>query len=192
MADRTPLDAAPTPADAALLERVLAGDRAALAAVHDRYHAAIFRFVSLRVADPELAADLTSEVFVRLLDAIRGPRPPESTLQGWLFGVARNVVRGHHRQRYRHPEVALDDGLPAGGGDLDESAARSEARSALSDALRSLTDEQQQVLALRYGAGLPIAEAAEAMGRSAGAIKQLQARAVAALARQMTQRTASP
>lgn len=186
---------AAVPAEAALLTRVLAGDRAALIEIHDRYHPVIHRFVSLQVADPDLAADLTSDVFVRFLEAIDGPRPPQTTLQGWLFGVAKNVVRGHYRRVYRHPEVGLDD-IVAGNdedplGDLDTAIARDEERIALADAMQALTEEQQQVLALRYGAGLPILEAAEAMGRTAGAVKQLQARAVAALARQMTQRTAS-
>lgn len=189
---------ATVPAEAALLTRVLAGDRAALVEIHDRYHPVIHRFVSLQVADPDLAADLTSDVFVRFLEAIDGPRPPQTTLQGWLFGVAKNVVRGHYRRVYRHPEVGLDDALVGsaghGGdhdGELDTAVARDEERIALADAMQALTEEQQQVLALRYGAGLPILEAAEAMGRTAGAVKQLQARAVAALARQMTQRTAS-
>lgn len=191
MTDGPQLERATATAEDALLARVQAGDRAALVEIHDRFHARIFRFVALQVADGDVAADLTSEVFVRFLDALDGPRAPRSSLQGWLFGVARNVVNMHHRQRYRHPEVAIDEALPAEG-DLDDAVADVDDRAALAAALAALTDEQQQVLALRYGSGLPIAEAAAAMGKSDGAIKQLQARAVAALARQMTQRTVTP
>lgn len=193
MREPTHPERAAAPAEAALLARVLAGDRAALVEIHDRHYPAVHRFVSLQVADPDLAADLTSDVFVRFLEAIDGPRPPQTTLQGWLFGVAKNVVRGHYRRVYRHPEVGLDDAAAGNDedpdGDLDMAVARDEERVALAEAMQALTDEQQQVLALRYGAGLPILEAAETMGKTAGAVKQLQARAVAALARQMTQRT---
>lgn len=179
------------PAEAALMMRVLAGDRPALVEIHDRYYPAVYRFVSLQVADPDLAADLTSDVFVRFLEAITGPNPPQSTLKGWLFGVAKNVVRGHYRQVYRHPEVGLEEDVDSDDAELDAAVTRDEERAALADAMSALTEEQQHVLALRYGAGLPILEAAETMGKTAGAVKQLQARAVAALARQMTQRTAS-
>lgn len=191
MTNRTHAEATAPPAESALLERVVGGDRAALVEIHERYHGAIYRFVSLQVDDPDVAADLTSDVFVRFLDAIGGDRPPQTTLRGWLFGVAKNVVRGHYRTAYRRPVVALDEALVGDGGDLDDSVTDDEDRAALAEAMRTLTEEQQQVLALRYGAGMPILDTAATMGKTVGSIKQLQARAVAALARQMTQRTAS-
>lgn len=191
MTNRTHADATAPPAESALLERVVGGDRGALVEIHERYHAAIYRFVCLQVGDPDVAADLTSDVFVRFLDAISGDRPPQNTLRGWLFGVAKNVVRGHYRTAYRRPVVALEESFVGDGGDLDDRMTDDEDRVALADAMRTLTDEQQQVLALRYGAGMPILDTAATMGKTVGSIKQLQARAVAALARQMTQRTAS-
>lgn len=194
MTNRTHADATAPPAESALLERVVGGDRGALVAIHERYHPAIYRFICLQVGDPDVAADLTSDVFVAFLDAIDGDRTPQTTLRGWLFGVAKNVVRGHYRTAYRRPVVALDESYAGDGGDagdLDDPVTRDEDRTALAEAMRTLTDEQQQVLALRYGAGMPILDTAATMGKTVGSIKQLQARAVAALARQMTQRTAS-
>lgn len=171
--------------DAELLRRARRFEASALAELHDRFHPAVYRFVAWRVRDPETAEDLTGEVFARLLEALRQRRGPDAHLGGWLFRVAGFVVTDHIRRRYRRPQVSLESVVLQSDANLVETAERSIRQDRLTKALQTLTEEQAEVIALRYGAGLPIREVAEAMGKSEGAVKQLQARAVAALARRM-------
>jgi RNA polymerase sigma-70 factor (ECF subfamily) len=158
-------------------------DPEALAAIHGDYYQPIYRYISFRIDDPLAAEDLTSEVFTRLLEALGGGKAPRTTLRGWLFGVAANVVSDYHRHRYRVAEVELSDAMPD-----DDTGPLGQVERALNQenlvaALVTLTEDQQAVIGLRYGSGLSVRETAKVMGKSEGAIKQLQARAVASLAR---------
>ncbi len=167
----------------ALLARARALDPEALAQIHDIYYAPILRYVSTRVGDRVTGEDLTSEVFVRFLSALHDHTAPQNTLRGWLYRVASHVVSDHFRQHYRARVVDLPDGLPngnAGPAEITEALLTNEN---LRQAMVELTEEQQNVIALRYGQGLSIRETAQLMDKNEGAVKQLQARALASLAR---------
>lgn len=168
-----------------LLRRARQFDTDALSQIHDSYYGPLFRYIAFRVSDRDLAEDLTSEVFTRFLAALRQRNPPETTLRGWLYGVAAHVVADHMRKRYRAQQVELDETLVSGAAGPDELAEASLMRDDLKQAMTSLTEEQQHVIALRYGRELPIQEVARTIGKTEGAVKQLQARAIAALARKL-------
>lgn len=171
--------------EAALLARARQFDTDALAQIHDSYYGPIFRYIAFRVSDRDVAEDLASEVFTRFLSALRQRNPPSSTLRGWLYGVAANVVSDHLRRRYRAPHVELDESLASHAAGPAEMAEATLAREDLRLAMAALTEEQQHVIALRFGRELPIQEVARTIGKSEGAVKQLQARAIAALARRL-------
>jgi RNA polymerase sigma-70 factor, ECF subfamily len=158
----------------------------ALAQIHDRYYGPIFRYIAFRLGNPDLAEDLTSEVFVRFLHALRQPSAPQNSLKGWLYGVASRIVADHFRQLYRHPEQQLLETAASPDDDPADSADQTITWQALGAALNELTADQRQALALRFGDELSIREAAQVMGKSEGSIKQLQARAVAALTRRLS------
>jgi len=139
----------------------------------------------MRVNDHDVAEDLTSEVFIRLLSALRDHTAPRNTLKGWLFAVASRVVNDHYRQRYRYRHTELDDSLPAEHERADERVETTLTKEALREAMVELTEEQQNALALRFGFGMSIQETAQTMGKTEGSVKMLQARAVAALARRL-------
>ena len=84
-----------------LLAGVRRLDPQALVETHDKYYPAIFRYIAYKVGDQGTAEDLTSEVFVRLLDAVRDRHAPQKTLRGWLYSVASHVVTEYHRKEYR-------------------------------------------------------------------------------------------
>ncbi|MCA9971434.1 MAG: sigma-70 family RNA polymerase sigma factor [Anaerolineales bacterium] len=168
-----------------LLVRARALDEAALADIHRTYYRPIFRYISFRVGDPKVVEDLTSEVFTRLLSALRDKTAPQNTLRGWLFRVASHVVADHYRQRQRAPEVELTDMIPDDRTPLEDTISQKLRVQDLRHALKDLTDEQQSVLALRFGFGMRIREVAETIGKSEGAVKQLQLRALASLAKQL-------
>ncbi len=161
-------------------------DPDALAQIHDTYFAPIFRYIAFRVGDREVAEDLTSEVFTRLLAALRDRNAPRNTLRGWLYGVAARVVSDHHRQKYRAPQVELDEDIVSSDHDPAEIIESKIAHEDLKRAMQELTDEQRHVLGLRFGADMPIQDVARTLGKTEGAVKQLQARAVAALAHKLS------
>jgi RNA polymerase sigma-70 factor (ECF subfamily) len=169
-----------------LLTRARQLDPEALTQIHATYYAPIFRYVAFRVGDHATAEDLTSEVFTRLLSALRDKNAPQNTLRGWLYGVAARVVSDHHRRAYRAPQIELDETLISGEHDPVVIVESKMTQESLRQALQDLTEEQRHVLSLRFGAELPIQDVARALGKSEGAIKQLQARAVAALARKLS------
>ncbi len=170
----------------ALLARAHALDPDALAAIHDTYYAPIFRYIAFRVGDRDVAEDLSSEVFTRLLTALRNQSTPRNTLRGWLYGVAARVVSDHYRKHYRASQVKLEDSIVSREAGPAETLEAVLTRADLRRAMAELTEEQQDVLALRFGYDMPIQEVAHTMGKSEGAVKQLQARAIAALARKLS------
>lgn len=172
--------------EASLLARALALDPVALATIHDQYYEPVFRYVRFRIPDQEAAEDVTAEAFARLLAALQSDKPPRTTLRGWLYGVASNLVADHHRRRHRHPEVGFDEAMPSRDDDPAASAERVARWGRIEAALGDLTADQQEVIALRFGYGSPIKEVARAMGKTEGAVKQLQARAVARLAQMVS------
>jgi RNA polymerase sigma-70 factor (ECF subfamily) len=95
-------------------------------------------------------------------------------------------VNDHHRKHYRAPQVQLDEAMVSQELGPEEVAEAALTRADLRRAMSDLTDEQQNVLALRFGHEMPIQEVARTLGKTEGAIKQLQARAIAALARKLS------
>ena len=165
--------------EAALLDRARALDARALGQIHDEYYPALYRFALYRTGDPATAEDIAAEVFVRLLDALHAHRAPQTTLRGWLFGVAAHLVADYFRRR---PADPLPDTLPAGHSPAAEAEDRLQ-RQAVHGALQRLSPEQQNVLALRFGQGASLEETAGALGKTVNAVKQLQWRAVESLRR---------
>lgn len=167
--------------DLILLRRIRALDEDALTTVHDTYYAAIFRYISYRVSDYHVAEDLTSDVFTRLLSALRDHTAPSNSLRGWMFTVASRVVKDFYRKQYRTREAPLDDSLPSLKAEPDQAVMDLLDQEKLYEAMKTLTEDQQHVVALRFGYGMPIREVAEVMGKSEGSVKMLQARAISAL-----------
>lgn len=164
-----------------LLNRARSLDDDALTEIHDEYYVAIYRYISFRIADPHVAEDLTSEVFVRFLHALRDKQAPRNTLRGWLYGVASNVVKEQYRRQKKMKHTELHDQIASNHASPEQQLEAKVSREQLSEAMLELTADQQQVLALRYGFEMPIRELAEVMGKSEGAVKMLRARAVTAL-----------
>jgi RNA polymerase sigma-70 factor (ECF subfamily) len=171
------------PDDQILLSRARALEPEALTQVHNIYYVPIFRYLFLQVGDMDTAEDLTSEVFIRLLKALREHTAPQNTLQGWLFGVANIVAKDYFRKQYRARLTPLDDSLPSAGAGPDQVIETELVNQRLQAAVTELTEEQRQVIALRFGYEMPLERVAQTLGKSVGAVKMLQARAIASLTR---------
>jgi RNA polymerase sigma-70 factor (ECF subfamily) len=181
-----------SPEELQLLRRARALEEDALALVHDRYYNAIFRYIAFRVDDYATSEDLTSEVFMRLLTALRDHTAPQNTLRGWLFGTATRVVQDFFRKKYNRPVVDIDEQWADDNETPAQMVDKKLDQEKLYHALQQLTEEQQQVLAFRFGQGLTAEEVAKLLGKSSAAVKMLQARALASLARLMAEGGVTP
>jgi RNA polymerase sigma-70 factor, ECF subfamily len=175
-------------ADLSLLERIQQYDQAALAEVYDRYFDQIYRYLNYRLGDAEVAADLAGDVFLALVHALKAGKPPRTSLSGWLYTVARNLAADYIRQKGR--TVALVEDFASDEPSLTEQVHLSQLGPMLRKALLQLTEEQQHVIALRFGQELSLAETAQLMEKSVGAVKGLQHRALVSLARYVPKGTA--
>lgn len=175
--------------NANLLREAQKLDSQALAEVHDMYYPQVYRYVAFRLNDPQAAEDITADVFLQLLEALRNPRSPIRDLRAWLLGTAHHLINDHLRKQYRRPleDIEDHDALP------DEASIESASEAAFHQeqinwALRQLTGDQQEVLALRFSQELSLDETARMMRKTVNAVKVLQFRALAAVRRLLEKR----
>lgn len=170
------------PEEDRLLADARRGDQRAIMDIYHSYFPPIYQFIRLRVADSTLAEDLASEVFLKFVDAVRGRTAPRTSLRGWLFRVARNVLHDHYGKTTRFPTTTLDEWIPAEvDTDPEVETIRTLNVERSRQALRMLAPDQQEVLILRFGQALSLQETADIMGKSVSAVKSLQFRAVETL-----------
>jgi RNA polymerase sigma-70 factor (ECF subfamily) len=169
---------------AALVTLAQRGDAEAFADIYDAYVDAVFRYVLYRVGSRPLAEDITSETFLRAWRRIGSFTWQGRDIGAWFVTIARNLVTDHVKSSRFRLEVSTADMLDADRADdgIEDTVVARIRDAALIDALRRLKPEQQECLVLRFLQELSVAETAAVMGRSEGAIKQLQLRAVRALA----------
>jgi RNA polymerase sigma-70 factor (ECF subfamily) len=168
--------------DAALRVRAIALEPAALSEIYDTYAGKIYSYIYHRTGDGEAAEDLTGDVFVRMIEAIRDDRSWNTSLQGWLYRIAHNLVVDHFRRQSKRDGPQLDERWMA----AEQPAHTFEGlyhSAQLRNAMRYLTEEQQQVIVLKFAEGLSNVEVAEVLGKTEGAIKALQHRGLATLRR---------
>ncbi len=159
--------------DDAELVRAAQADRQAFVHLYRRYVASVYRYVFSRLGDHHEAEDLTSQVFLEAL--ARLPRYREQgRFAAWLFAIARNRLNDHLRRRQRRRWLSLEalrqrpdpqSPDPPAQVALDEDLQR------LNALIADLTPEQQELLRLRYAAGLSHAAIGELLGVSADAVK---------------------
>ncbi len=167
------------------LQGLRTDDSQVIGAIYDRYFPEVFRYVRYRLNDPHAAEDIASEVFVRLLEAVRKHRGPETNLRSWLISTAAHIVTDFMRRSYRRPTEALpEDVADAAPAPTDEYERREQNRR-FQVAYSDLTAEQQHVLALRFGQGYSLEETASVMQKNVNAVKALQFRALNALQRSL-------
>jgi RNA polymerase sigma-70 factor (ECF subfamily) len=165
-----------------LLAQARQGNQDAIMRIYESYFPPIYNFIRLRVDDLQLAEDLASDVFVKLVQTLRSRNAPRHSLRGWLFRVARNLLHDHYGKTRQMTTEALDELLPASPDeDPEKQFMRSIGIQRLRRAIRMLAPDQQEVLILRFAQALNLQETAEIMGRNLNAIKALQFRATSNL-----------
>jgi RNA polymerase sigma-70 factor (ECF subfamily) len=169
----------------ALVELARGGDSEAFGQLYDHYHTSVYRFLYYRVGSVPLAEDLTAETFFRALRSMSSFRWQGKDFGAWLMTIARNLAMDHFKAgRTRLEQTTEDMGTLDTTTEGPENAVLSLlTNEALLEALSQLPTEQRECLVMRFLQGLSIAETADVLGRSAGAVKQLQLRGVRNLAK---------
>ncbi|GAB4248631.1 MAG: sigma-70 family RNA polymerase sigma factor [Thermoleophilia bacterium] len=154
------------------------------------YFSQVFTFINFRVSNREDAEDLANTVFEKALSAIDRYRPKPAQFSTWLYTIAKNCIIDHYRKR----RLPMDDEAEAAGvpaddchTDPEKSVLLEERKRTLREALTELTDEQREVVECRFFFELSILETAELMGKTEGAVKALQFRALDNLHRLLTE-----
>ena len=169
-------------AEALLVQRAKERRPSAWAEIYDTHYRKLFRYCYARTGSEATAADLASKVYLEALESIDRYVYRGRPLLAWLYRIARNVVSDHLRSQQRESDALLrmvtllerhDPGPASQVADREDVLA----------ALQELTEDQQQVIALRYYAGLTTTEIAHAMERGESAVYSLEVRALAALHR---------
>jgi RNA polymerase sigma-70 factor, ECF subfamily len=156
--------------------------------IYTAYAPALFRFFMAAVGDRHLAEDLTGGAFVSAIEELPRFRGPVEALGGWLFQIARHDLYDHRRRQARSRVEPLHENLneaaaSAGAEDPEDLAIERLESGRVVAAMRQLSPDQREVLLLRMAGGLTAPEVAEALGKTTGAVKSLQFRGLASLAR---------
>jgi RNA polymerase sigma-70 factor (ECF subfamily) len=170
----------PTVPEAELIARAKSGDAHAFGLLYEANFPAIYRFVYFRTFDEQVAEDIASQVFLRAWEKLESYQVRGSPLVAWLYTIARNAVVAHYRSA--KPTVALEEAGPLPEtGTLEERVDLKLDLAALREALQQLTNEQREVLTLKFIDGLSTHEAAAQLGKDEGAVRALQMRGLQAL-----------
>lgn len=164
------------------LARRARADPAAFGELYDRLYDMVYRYVRAQVNSDALAEDLCEQTFLAALESLDRYRPRGAGIRAWLLRIARNDVLDHYRRVRRISFGPLEQaaGAIAPGGP-DEHVLGAEEASRLREGIGSLSEEQRQVVLLRFAGELSHAEVAEILGKTEGAVKALQHRAIVAL-----------
>ena len=171
----------------ALLPGCQRGEMAAVEALYDLYADRLYRYMLARVGEPDVAADLTTELFVRVIKHVEGfrlnQRRPAASFSAWLYRIAANLAADHHRQQRHIYEVSLSPDLPIASRDLSPQRLmeQREAMAGLANAMAELSEDQRLVILGKFGEELSNADVARWLGKTEGAVKSLQHRALQAL-----------
>jgi RNA polymerase sigma-70 factor (ECF subfamily) len=170
---------------AALVDLARGGDAEAFGALYDHYSPAVYRFVYYRVSTRTLAEDITSDTFFRALRSMASFQWQGKDFGAWLTTIARNLIVDHYKSGRTRLETSTDDfsDRRETSDSPEEEVLAALTNEALREAMAKLAPEQQECIVLRFLNGYSIAETAKSLGRSEGAIKQLQLRAVRNLAK---------
>jgi len=168
-------------ADERLLVEAAQSDPAKFGDLYDIHFERIYVFIARRVRGRDKAEDLTSEVFHKALASLKSYEWRGTPFAAWLFRIAANAIADHFKRAAREPDKAEDP--PEQSGQPEQEA--EEARARLFRLVEKLPGEQRRVVFERFVEQRSIREIAQQLGKSEGAVKQLQFRALEKLRLQM-------
>jgi RNA polymerase sigma-70 factor, ECF subfamily len=179
--------ATPTAAVRKLVERAQGGDREALEELYLLHFDRVYSYLHMSVGNRHDAEDLTTQTFLKMLESIGRFRWQSAPFSAWLFRIAHNLAMDHFRANRRwQPEEDVPEPAGAAERSAEEEALHSIGRQSMLRLIETLSAEQQQVLTLKLVFNFPNAEVATILGKTEGAIKSLQHRALVSLQKQVS------
>jgi RNA polymerase sigma-70 factor (ECF subfamily) len=165
-----------------LVERAQRGDRSALEELYLLHFDRIYSYLHLSVGNRHDAEDLTTQTFLRMLEAIGRFRWRSAPFSAWLFRIAHNLAMDHFRAGRRvQAEEDVPEPLGAEESSAEEQALDSLGQAGMLELIQRLSADQRQVLTLKFLFGFANADVAGILGKTEGAVKSLQHRALASL-----------
>jgi len=172
--------------EAELVEAARSLDEAAWEELYRRHAERVYTYLLFRLRDQHVAEDLTADVFVRALVGIGGYTWRGTPFLAWLYLIAHNIATAYRRKAARTSEHLVQD-APLDFEDQRDQAGIIVGQTDVFNAIRALTEDQQQVITLRFYVGMSTAELARVVGKQEGAVKALQSRALRSLRRLLSE-----
>ena len=173
-----------------LVSRAQAGDREALEELYLEHFDRIYSYLHITVGNRHDAEDLTTQTFLKMLESIARFEWGNAPFSAWLFRIAHNLAMDHFRARRRwQPEEEVPEPAGAVESSAEEEAIRALSGESMLDLIEDLSDEQRQVLILKFVFDFSNAEAATVLDKTEGAVKSLQHRALASLQKHVVERS---
>lgn len=166
----------------AIVDAAQSGDQVALSELYDHYFPRVYRYVATRLSSTEDAEDVTTEIFLRIIENLRSFTWRGLPFGAWVFRIARNEVVSHvRRQKVRTTTAQLTESIQDPSPDHVDEIVTAFTVAMVREAAERLPEAQRQVIALRFGAGLSVAETAQSLGKTENNVKVLQHKAIAKL-----------
>jgi len=167
-----------------LLQSAQRGDKKAIADLYDTHYRAVYNYIFYRVSDLQVAEDLSTEVFIRMINKLPAYIDRGRPFLAWLYTIARNIVIDHHRVMGKKEEVpikeeVLEDPIL----NPDQQVQDRQTSDCFKVALETLPETQRQLLIYRFINGFSTPKIIQLMNKSDRAVRSLQHRALRSLER---------
>ena len=170
-----------------LVAKAQQGNREALEELYLLHFDRIYSYLHMSVGNRHDAEDLTTQTFLKMLEAIGRFRWRSAPFSAWLFRIAHNLAMDHFRASRRwQPEEEVPEPPDSEEASAEDEAMYSIGRQSMLELIENLSEDQQQVLPLKFVFNFANADVATILGKTEGAIKSLQHRALVSLQKQIT------
>jgi RNA polymerase sigma-70 factor (ECF subfamily) len=149
-----------------------------LANLYEEYFDKIARYAYVRIGNRADAEDIAGEVFLKALQSLKSYRERGVPMQAWLFRIAHNLVIDYFRERQKRKTVSIDNMEIEGGINPATVAETNMELEQVKKGMEQLTQEQREVLMLRFFGGLSSREAGQVLNKSDGAVREMQRAAI--------------
>jgi RNA polymerase sigma-70 factor (ECF subfamily) len=169
--------------DMELVKQAQSGSVTAVGELYDRHRSRIFRYIRFKTGNKQIAQDLASEVFLRMVDHLPNFQPRGVPFSAWLYRIAQNLIikQGQRASKYPNVPLVLADNAGQNGNNPALVVEQQLEMEWVWQGLENLNESQREVIILRFIAGLSLKETAEALEKTVAAVKTLQHRGILTL-----------
>jgi RNA polymerase sigma-70 factor (ECF subfamily) len=159
--------------DPLTVQKAVEGDRSALGLIYDTYARDIYRYIFSKLGNSTNAEDLTAQTFMAVIESLPSYRH-HGQFSAWIFQIARNKIMDYFRRSKQYPlEISLD--ITYSDGTL-ERIIKEQAYERLASLMRTLPDDERELIRLRFVAELSFVEIAGLLGKKEDAVRKSLAR----------------